>query len=258
VLQTRESYHNHEDVYKVGRTDQSCLGRFNNYPNGSQLFLHIGCVDGVSTENKILKTFNEMFTRCDTCKLYGNEYFKGDIGKMMSCILKEITGIHYDFSYMNNQHKQTRHLELQLKEANDNLQKQESYYKEKLTAVLNLNKKIISEAPENPIPPENHIPLETPIPHGNYPCESCPKTFQFKYSLRKHIPKCNGVSNLQCNICMKFFKSKHSKYHHKKKVICAPPPHPPPPPPPIWNLQPNTTNNINHVTINHIIHQDNI
>jgi hypothetical protein len=248
VLQTRESYNKHEDVYKVGRTDKSCLGRFNNYPKCSKLFLHIACVDGVSTEKKILEIFNEMFTRCDTCKMYGNEYFKGDIDKMMTCILKEITHIHFDFSYMNQLHKQMRHLELQIKEANDNLQKQESYYKEKLTAVLNLNTKLMNEAPENPIPPENHIPLENPFPPGNqislenpfppgthfprgnivhYPCASCPKTYKFKYSLLRHTVKCNGVSDLQCSVCIKFFKNKQSKYHHIQKGSCVPPPPPP-------------------------------
>jgi hypothetical protein len=103
VLQTRESYNNHEDVYKVGRTNNSCLGRLNNpnYPNGSKVFLNVACVDGLSTEKKILEVFDDMFTRCDICKLYGKEYFNGNIDKMMKCILREIENINLEFSYMN-------------------------------------------------------------------------------------------------------------------------------------------------------------
>jgi site-specific DNA-methyltransferase (adenine-specific) len=54
-----------------------------------------------------------------------------------------------------------------------------------------------------------------------YPCETCPKTYKWKEGLRKHTPKCTGVSNLQCKVCMKSFKNKHSKHYHKK-IKCVP------------------------------------
>ena len=104
-------------------------------------------------------------------------------------------------------------------------------------------------------------------------CTKCNKRFKSKKGLSNHIYICEGLSKLQCNICLKFFSSTSSKSHHKRNVLCFPPPSPPPPPPEdpksenlltvkeptslttISNIQNNNqmTNSNNNNTINNII-----
>lgn len=68
LLQTREYITNNEQVYKVGRTYQDELKRFNNYPKGSRLHLHISCLNSVEVERSIITEFNNLF---QNVKLYG-------------------------------------------------------------------------------------------------------------------------------------------------------------------------------------------
>ena len=63
------------------------LGRFNQYPKGSLLWLHLRCNDEVETERRLLIKFTERFEKIE---LYGNEYFSGDINDMMVLICSEI------------------------------------------------------------------------------------------------------------------------------------------------------------------------
>jgi hypothetical protein len=143
---------------------------------------------------------------------------------------------------MNKQHKHIRNLELQLKETKDRLQTQEIYYKEKL------NTKLISENSDSILEnkaihdiKERVYLAPTPTTVG-YPCESCNKIYKYKFSLLRHTIKCNGVSDLQCKVCMKFFKNQHSKYNHIRKVSCVPPP--PAPTNDTSIIQPISTTNI--------------
>ena len=53
---------------KVGKTYQDELKRFNNYPKGLQLHLHISCLNSVEVERFIITEFNNLF---QNVKLYG-------------------------------------------------------------------------------------------------------------------------------------------------------------------------------------------
>lgn len=53
-------------------------------------------------------------------------------------------------------------------------------------------------------------------------CMKCNKFLSNKYKLNSHIIKCDGLDKLTCNICMKSFKSRQSKYNHMKKNNCIP------------------------------------
>ena len=53
---------------KVGKTFQDELKRFNNYPKGLQLHLHISCLNSVEVERIIITEFNNLF---QNVKLYG-------------------------------------------------------------------------------------------------------------------------------------------------------------------------------------------
>ena len=87
LLQTRESIKNDEGVYKVGRTCQDELKRFNIYPRGSVLHLHASCYNSAAVEKRILERFNKRF-RNET--FYGKEYFQGDLLQMLVIVCEEI------------------------------------------------------------------------------------------------------------------------------------------------------------------------
>jgi hypothetical protein len=69
----------------------------------------------------------------------------------------------------------------------------------------------------------NHMTENVPQPgNGEYPCSKCTKVLHSKKRLKSHEAKCNGLSILQCENCLKKFTSYAGKYHHKRKVKCTP------------------------------------
>ena len=86
LLQTRECFNNNEAIYKVGRTVKEKLTRFNQYPKGSKILLHMICDNSEEKEKSIIEQFNRCFKNEE---IYGKEYFNGDFREMISIILKE-------------------------------------------------------------------------------------------------------------------------------------------------------------------------
>jgi hypothetical protein len=83
LLREREFINNNQDVYKIGRTHQELTKRFNKYPKGSQLILHIACLDSIKAEGELLKKFRAKFIqRTDI----GSEYFEGSVEEMKDLI----------------------------------------------------------------------------------------------------------------------------------------------------------------------------
>ncbi len=87
LLQEREFIRLDEPVYKIGRTTQVNLIRFNQYPNGSTLLFQTICNDCVSIETKIKTLFKLKYKQMIE---YGDEYFEGDFRSMIwdiiSCV----------------------------------------------------------------------------------------------------------------------------------------------------------------------------
>jgi hypothetical protein len=83
LLQEREFINNNQNVYKIGRTHQERTERFNKYPKGSQLILHISCSDCIKAEVVLLKQFRAQFIHR---KDIGNEYFEGSVEAMKELI----------------------------------------------------------------------------------------------------------------------------------------------------------------------------
>ena len=71
----------------MGKTNQEGLGRFKNYPNGSELLLHLKCIDCHTTEKQLLAVFRMNYK---SMKDIGAEYFEGDYINMMSDIVSLI------------------------------------------------------------------------------------------------------------------------------------------------------------------------
>jgi hypothetical protein len=83
LLQEREFVKNNEHIYKIGKTKQEKLKRYNKYPKGSHLLLHISCFDCDIIEKTILSIFKEKFIHK---KDIGYEYFEGNYIDMMRII----------------------------------------------------------------------------------------------------------------------------------------------------------------------------
>lgn len=83
LLHEREFIKTNEPIYKIGKTKQENLKRFNSYPNGTLLILQILCNDCDKYEKLILNTFKEKFIQK---KEIGNEYFMGNCLAMIDII----------------------------------------------------------------------------------------------------------------------------------------------------------------------------
>ena len=83
MIKTREFIRMNENIFKIGRTEQLNLGRFNSYDKGSILLFQSICENCRDCEKMIIKKFKENFIhRTD----FGNEYFEGDCNKMISIL----------------------------------------------------------------------------------------------------------------------------------------------------------------------------
>jgi len=88
LLQEREFINSNQNIYKIGRTKQENTQRFNQYPKGSKLLLHIVCDDCDILESELIRDFkNKYIYRKDI----GNEYFEGDYKEMIKDIYNKIT-----------------------------------------------------------------------------------------------------------------------------------------------------------------------
>lgn len=87
LLQEREFIRLNEQVYKIGKTSQHNLKRFNQYPKSSKLLIHITCNNCDMLEKKLIKLFKKTYIHK---KEYGNEYFQGDLKKMIQDIVEAV------------------------------------------------------------------------------------------------------------------------------------------------------------------------
>ena len=83
LLVEREFIKTNENIYKIGKTKQEFGKMFNQYPNGSILFLHLNVKNVDAFEKTLIELFClEFKRRLDI----GNEYFEGDVDKMKKLI----------------------------------------------------------------------------------------------------------------------------------------------------------------------------
>jgi len=86
ILQTREFINAKNNIYKIGKSGQENLKRFNSYPKGSKLIMQVICSDCNIVEKNIIDLFKEKYTQK---KDIGTEYFEGDMYQMMDDIYDE-------------------------------------------------------------------------------------------------------------------------------------------------------------------------
>ena len=235
LLQTRESLRNNEEIYKVGRTCKNELKRFNNYPKGSILHLHISCVNSCEIENKIINIFNHKFTNID---LYGKEYFEGNLLEMLTIILQQVS---LYFNCLSTSIDYCKKLQ-QYENTNNTLTED---LKTEITNNESLKIEVVKLQQENKLLKRDKIPLKedteiensefvtSDIVSSNHTCSKCFKTFSRKSIKLTHESKCDGLDTRQCKICLNFFATSQSKWNHNNHVKCSPP-----------IQQPHTVNNI--------------
>lgn len=235
LLQTRESLHKNDNVFKVGRTSQDELKRFNCYPKGSKLHLHISCFDGVNVEAKIINTFTDKY---DNAEIYGNEYFHGNLCDMIKDIL-HIIGLNFDSIHDNTKlckifKEKDNTIELlkksleDMQQQNDKLRQLYNNLQQKcntLQADINRSKNLCNNEEDLQKSDDDEVKNEdVSSVNSKFQCKKCNKYFVSLRNLKMHRDLyCKGIDVLQCEICFKRFASYNGKYKHKRNVLCFPP-----------------------------------
>ena len=83
LIHTREFYNLNKNIYKIGKTKQENLKRFNNYPKGSKLLFQIICNNCDVAEKELLKIFKLKY---NLESYIGLEYFSGNYISMIQDI----------------------------------------------------------------------------------------------------------------------------------------------------------------------------
>jgi hypothetical protein len=97
LLREREFVKSNEDIYKIGKTKQENLARFNSYPNSSQLLFHMICSNCDKIERNIINLFKRKYIIRGEI---GKEYFQGNLNYMLNDIIYEI--FNYNINIQNN------------------------------------------------------------------------------------------------------------------------------------------------------------
>ena len=91
-----------------------------------------------------------------------------------------------------------------------------------------------------------------------YYCNDCKTQLSSKDAYFRHKKICRGVERTACTICLKRFKTNHSRRQHMRNVQCSPPP--PSVPPPSESVAPTSVCNqtANVINNNHIVVNNNV
>jgi hypothetical protein len=87
LLREREFIKCNEQIYKIGKTTQNPIKRFNQYPKSSDLIFMIKVHDCHKVEKKLLSLFDSKFKQR---KDIGREYYSGNVNEMILLILNNI------------------------------------------------------------------------------------------------------------------------------------------------------------------------
>jgi len=190
ILKEREFIKTNEDIYKIGKTRQDNLGRFNNYPNGSSLYLQYFCNNSDFIELRIIDSFKENFIqRLDI----GREYFEGNIDEMMDKIY-----------HIRNQYSNLSKEEIDSIETNRiNNMKNEALKKKVLREEIRLKNQIMVENLKKTI--NEHKKKEEEIINKHY--------------LVKRVKNTKKINEEICGFFLKWFKENYRFTKEKKKYV---------------------------------------
>jgi hypothetical protein len=255
--------------------------RFNQYPKGSTLWLHIRCYDEVVSEQELLKKFDERYQRNNE---FGREYFIGDVHDMMEVILQYV-GHTCNLSSMVEEHSRqlasmtqehSKQIELFQEKLNNQtaclikLENEKLLLQKELERVtsqieddmikltppaavngsLNCAMNIDNETNQDEMDQENGSSssneADTFRHKTNKPkCNACKKEFASIKCYKQHLKICKGHDSKTCPTCKKQFNSYQARWKHMSTMKCTPPP--PPPPTSSSNASINCTNEFSNL-----------
>jgi hypothetical protein len=94
LIHTRASLNINENVYKIGKTNDFAK-RVSGYDKGSKPIMVLYVKNCDIFEKSLIEIFNVKFVkRCD----YGNEYFEGDLSKMIEIIMEKFQELNMCYS----------------------------------------------------------------------------------------------------------------------------------------------------------------
>lgn len=225
LLQTRESIKLNESIYKIGQTKQEGLKRFTQYPNGSELILHIKCDNCVEKEKNIKDLFKTKFKQ--VTENIGTEYFMGDVEQMKLYVfliantydIKTI-GEHVDdvaklFTVPNTQPK-SKIAEILINNGTICNIQADDISQSNINQPINLTNNNSSSDNVQ----EMSLCKET-IKINNFVCETCNMSYKTQNGLLKHIrinhKNNNGRIKYNCDHCNKQYNSRQSRWVHIQK-----------------------------------------
>jgi len=104
LLHLREFINSNEPIFKLGKSKQENLKRFNSYPKGSKLLFQIICDDCDKIEKDLIKLFKINYEQQINI---GIEYFKGNYKSMINDIFNHINGNHINNNHINDNHNKS-------------------------------------------------------------------------------------------------------------------------------------------------------
>jgi len=99
IIRTRASVNINEPVYKIGKTNDFNK-RLLGYDKGSESILVLYVNDCDSFERILLELFNLHFIKRTD---YGNEYFEGNLSKMINIIIDKFNELNMCYSHKDNE-----------------------------------------------------------------------------------------------------------------------------------------------------------
>ena len=92
IIREREFVQLNKNIYKIGFTTQSVLGRMETYPKATEIILAVP-VNNYIIETCLKKRLKKKFTQEPQ---YGDEYFSGDANEIASFVYKNINKMLYE------------------------------------------------------------------------------------------------------------------------------------------------------------------
>lgn len=231
LLQTRESYNKDESVFKLGRTRETELKRFNQYPKGSQLKLHLDVLDGPVLEKQLLQLFETKFNKVPQ---YGNEYFEGSCEEMKATIWQHVFHSGECSHVLETYRRQVQHNDFKLQQLQNTLEQKDAAIRDKDQTIAKLQRvcselmhELEGREEDGEEDAEEEIERMIVVQENGskrFLCNRCNRYLSSKHNLINHQRKCDGLHPRQCKRCFKMFATRQAKYEHMKNVNCQPSP----------------------------------
>ena len=210
LLQTKHSIDKNENVYKIGRTNQTNYKRILQYPNQTVVLHQTICSDSVYYEYQIIQFFKNKYIQI---REYGYEYFQGDCNDMINDIHTLIKlpieknvfiPVVNDRSGENDQDFIDKY--------NDDILSIIEQNKTEMLSIINNNKKEI---------------IDTIVSNNGsrFTCDKCNYFTNYNNDYKKHLLsiKHNNQQTIECNFecknCNKKYKGQSGLWKHNQKCI---------------------------------------